>query len=110
MPRVRAGRKNRLVSLSRAPQTTPDDDGFFEPLSPPTRWAAIEPYESSTSDGTRLIGSRVTMDFHPQVTIDVRLVYTDPMLNRDRELFVKGVQNVNDGNYELILFCEEVTP
>ena len=107
---MRVGRMNRRVSLSRAPQTTPDSDGFFEPLSPSQAWACIEPYEASTSDGTRLIGSRVTMRFHPQVTIDTRLVYTDPMLGRDRELFVKGVQNVNDGNRELICFCEEVVP
>jgi len=101
---------NRLVSLSQAPQETPDSDGFFEPLSPPRIWACIEPYEASSGDGTRLIGSRVTMRFHPQVTVDTRLVYADPVLNRDRELFVKGVQNVNDGNRELICFCEEVVP
>lgn len=107
---MRAGRMNRLVTLSRAPQTTPDSDGFFEALSPSNAWCAIEPLDASTSDGTRMQASRVTMRFHPQVTVDTRLVYSDPVLGRDRELFVKGVQNLSDGNHELVLFCEEAIP
>ena len=107
---LRPGRRNRYVTLSRAPQTTPDSDGFFEPLVPATAWAFIEPLESSGGDGTRLQLSRVTMRYHPQVTIDTRLVFADPVLLRDRQLFVKGVQNVSDGNVDLVLFCEEAIP
>lgn len=107
---MRAGRMNRLVTLSRAPQSTPDSDGFFEPLSPATSWCAIEPLDASVSDGTRLQASRVTMRFHPQVTVDTRLVYADPLLSRNRELFVKSVQNLHDANRELVLFCEEAIP
>lgn len=107
---MRSGRMNRLVTLSRSPQTSGDSDGFFEPLSPSTAWCAIEPLDASVSDGTRLQAHRVTMRHHPQVTADTRLVYADPVLLRDRELFVKGVQNINDGNYEMVLFCEEVIP
>ncbi len=53
---------------------------------------------------------RVTMRFHPQVTVDTRLVYDDPALERERQLFVKGVQDLSDGNREIVLFCEEVVP
>jgi len=107
---MRAGRMNRLVSLSRSPQTSGDSDGFFEALSPSTAWCAIEPLDATISDGTRVQSSRVTMRFHPQVTVDTRLVYDDPVLGRERELFVKGVQNLQDGNHELVLFCDEVIP
>lgn len=101
---------NRFVTLSRAPQTSPDSDGFFEALVPASWWCAIEPLEMTIADGTRLLASRVTMRFHSQVTVDTRIVYTDPTLGRDRQLFVKSVQNVDDANRELVLFCEEVVP
>jgi len=107
---VRAGLMNRHVTLSRSPQETDDNDGFFEDLSPRTAWCAIQPLDMTSVDGTRLQASRVTMRFHPQVTVDTRIVYADPVLHRDRELFVKGVQNVSDGNRELVLYCEEVVP
>lgn len=107
---MRAGRMNRLVTLSRSPQTTPDSDGFFETLTPSTAWCAIEPLDASVSDSTRLQAHRVTMRHHAQVTVDTRIVYADPVLGRDRELFVKGVQNIGDANRELVLFCEEVIP
>jgi head-tail adaptor len=104
---MRSGRMNRLVSLSRSPQTTPDSDGFFESLNPASAWVAIEPLDASLSDSTRLLAHRVTMRFHKQVTVDTRIVYSDPVLGRDRELFVKGVQNMADANRELVLYCEE---
>ncbi len=104
------GQRNRYVTLARSPNTTPDSDGFFEALQPPDAWVSIEPQGASAEDGTRLQASRVTMRYHPQVTIDTRLVYSDPVLLRDRELFVKSVQNVKDANRELVLFCEEVIP
>ena len=107
---MNAGRMNRLVALSRGPQTPDDSDGFFEALSPSTAWCAIEPLEVVVEDARRLQSSRVTMRFHPQVTCDTRLVYADPVLGRDRELFVKSVQNLNDANREMVLFCEEVVP
>jgi len=107
---VRAGLMNRLVSLSRSPQTTPDTNGFYEALSPATAWCAIEPLDAAGSDGTRTQMHRVTMRFHAQVTVDTRLVYADPALGRDRQLFVRGAQNLQDGNRELVLFCEEVVP
>jgi len=59
---------------------------------------------------TRMQAARVTMRFHKQVTIDTRLVYMDRVLDRERWLFVRGVQNTNDANHTLVLFCEEVVP
>lgn len=107
---ARTGRMNRFVTLSRSPQQTDDSDGFFETLTPSTAWCAIEPLDATHADSSRLLPHRIRMRFHPQVTPDTRLVYADPVLGRDREFFVRGVQNVNDGNHELILFAEEVVP
>ncbi len=98
------------MTLWQAPITSGDSDGFFEALDPPTGWCAIQPIEMAVSDERRIQISRVMMRFHPQVTIDTRLVYSDPVLNRDRELFVKIVQNVDDANCSMVLACEEVWP
>jgi head-tail adaptor len=100
----RAGRMNKYVALSRCPQTTPDSDGFFDALSPEYAWASIEPLEPIAADGTRVTAYRVVMRYHPQVTMDTRIVYGT------RELFVKGVQNVAERGSDMVLYCEEVTP
>ncbi len=42
------------------------------------------------------------MRYHPQVTIDTRILFGA------RQLFVKGVQNVGERNRELRCVCEEV--
>lgn len=101
---------NRYVSLSQAPQSSPDSNGFFEALSPATAWCAIQPLGVALQDETRIQTSRVTMRFHPQVTIDTRIVYVDNAIGRTRELFVKSVQNTDDAGDELVLQCDEVWP
>lgn len=104
-----AGRYGIWVTLSQSPQVTGDSDGFFEALSPAGTWASIRPTLSSNG---RVIESVVEMRFHPQVTIDTRIVYEDvnkPSGKTTRELFVKGVQNVEEMNDVLVLLCEEVT-
>lgn len=101
---MRVGRMNKWVTLSRAPQTTNDSDGFFEPLVPAGVWVAIEPLDATISDGTRIQASRVTMRYHSQVTVDTRILYGT------RELFVKGVQDVNEAHNQMVLFCEEAIP
>lgn len=110
MATMRAGRMNRFVTLWRSPTATDDADGFFEALSPSTAWCAIQPAGVSIGDQTRIMSSTVTMRFHPQVTIDTKLVYTDQTLGRDRELFVKSVQNIDDAGSVLVLSCDEVWP
>lgn len=89
------------MSLSQAPQHTDDEDGFFEPLSPSTVWAQIQP--QGHVEG-RTLSVLVAMYYHPQVTVDTRIVWGT------HELFVKSVQNVDYRNFELRLVCEEVTP
>jgi len=100
---------NRFVTLSRNP-SVPGTEHKFEPLNPSTTWCSIEPLEPSISDDTRMQAARVTMRFHKQVTIDTRISYEDRVIGRTRDLFVRGVQNTNDANHTLVLFCEEVVP
>lgn len=101
---MRPGKFDKFVTLSRAPQTPGDSDGFFEALSPATAWVALEPLQPFESDGTRTQGFYVSMRYHDGVTVDTRIVYGS------REFYVKGVQNVNEKNRELRLYCEEVAP
>lgn len=98
-----AGRTRQYVSLARTPQTSPDSDGFWEALSPPDVWCAIQPLPAGSGDG-RSTFHLVTMRYHPQVTMDTRITFGT------RELFVRNVQNVDERNRELRLYCEEVVP
>lgn len=102
------GLMNKWVTLSRSPQTTPDSDGFFEDLNPKGVWAQLQPLPPQDND--RVAGSLITIRFHPQVTEDTRVVYADPILGRDREFFVKGVQVPDEARAEMRLYCEEVAP
>lgn len=96
-----AGRLKRLLAY-RAPQEPGDSDGFKEPLTPPAWWATFETLDPVASDGSRIVATRLRGRYHPQITVDSILVYGS------RELFVKGVQNVDDANRHLVLYCEEV--
>lgn len=100
---MNVGRMNRFVSLYHKP-TNVTDPVYDNPLDPPTAWVQIQPLDPTTTDERRMQASRVTMRYHPQVTIDTHMVYGS------RTLFVRGVQNTDDYNAELILFCEEVVP
>lgn len=101
---MRPGRMNKWVTLSRNPQMPGDADGFWEPLDPSGVWAQIEPLNPTVSDDTRTQASRVTIRYHPQVTLDTRVSYGA------RDLMVRGVQNTDEENAEMILFCEEAIP
>jgi len=113
MPRVgncNPGRLNKWVTLSQCPQLTDDSDGWFEPLDPVGAWVSIKPTLAANGRTTEHI---VEMRHHPQVSVDTRIVYEDsakPVGKRTRELFVKGVQNVDEMNDTLVLICEEVAP
>ena len=111
MPRLGSGvgRYGIWVTLSQSPQVTDDSDGFYEDLDPAGAWASIRP--QLAADG-RMIQHVVEMRHHPQVTIDTRIVYEDankPAGKTTREIFVKGVQNLEEMNDVLVLLCEEVT-
>ena len=107
---VRPGRMNRRIKLYRRPTSTSDTGPYDHPLSPLYDWAQFQPLEPSFSDDTRTQLVRVTMRYRSDVTIDTHIIYADPVLGRDRWLLVKGVQNVDDVNTELVLFCEELVP
>lgn len=106
---VRPGRHNRRVTLSRSPITTNDADGFLEALTPSDWWISIQPGPPGSADG-RTRTSVVGMRFHEQVNEDTIITFYDEVLLRDRQLAVKGVQNVDEANVELVLLCEEVWP
>jgi head-tail adaptor len=105
---MNAGAMNKWVTLARSPQTTNDADGFFEPLSPARVPAYIQP--TTASGDERSTFHQVTIRYHPQVTTDVRLSLYEPALLRTRELFVRGVQDVDERHAEMRLLCEEVRP
>ena len=93
---------DKWVTLSRHPITQPDSDGFFEDLTPTGVWAQIQPLPPQ--DDGRVRGHLVTIRYHPQVNVDCRVRHGA------RDLFVKGVQNVDEQGAELRLYCEEVEP
>lgn len=97
-----AGRLRKYLAY-RGPQTPGDSDGFKEALNPPAWWATAEPLDPiSTGDGTRVTALRLVGRYHPQITVDTLLTIGT------REIFVKGVQTVNDANFQMVLYCEEV--
>lgn len=98
------GKYDKHVTCWKAPDTTPDSDGFFEALSPADWWCALRPLSPSAADGTRIMLFEAEGRYHSQITIDTRLLYGT------REIFVKGVQDINDKHHTMILFCEEVIP
>lgn len=105
-----AGRYNKYVTLSQSPQQTDDSDGWFEPLDPEGVWCSMKPTLSSNGRTSEMI---VEMRHHPQVTVDTRIVFEDankPTGKTTREIFVRGVQNVDELNDTLVLLCEEIAP
>jgi len=107
---MRVGRHNRYVALSQKFQESGSLTGPYPPLSPPNWWCSIQPVAPGGGDGRTTL-HQVTMRFHSQVTTDTMLTYSDPVIGRDRFLLVLAPpQNVNDGNDELRMVCEEITP
>jgi hypothetical protein len=97
----RAGDYARYVTLSKRDQTT-GDDATFVPLASPNEWVAIEPAAPSTLGDARVIQHLVRLRYRSDVTIDCCVTYLG------RQLFVRGIQNVNEDDSELRLYCEEI--
>lgn len=91
------------VALARSPQTSNDADGFEEALSPSPVFAAIQPLPAGSGD-QRSIFSLVTLRYHPQVSVDTIVTYGT------RKLYVRNVQNVDERNAVMNLYCEEIQP
>ena len=105
---MRVGKYTKFVTLARAPVDTNDADGFYEPLDPAGWWCAMQP-QGSLGEG-RTAAFLVTGRYHPQITVDTRILYADPALERDRELFVRAVRNRDEANIEMECDCEEILP
>jgi hypothetical protein len=77
------------------------EDGTPVVFAPSRMPVAIYPDSASTFDEDRK-GHVVWMRYHPQVTTNTRLWH------RNRQLAVRGINNVNERNEWLELRCEEV--
>jgi len=105
---MRAGACNKWVTLERYPET--EDESRGTPLNPEGIWAAIEPFPPGSASSDRTITHQVRMRFHPEVTLDTRILYADARINQTRALYVRGVQSVNEAGDEMVLLAEEVQP
>jgi head-tail adaptor len=85
----------------RVTLSDPVDDGTPKTFTPAKVWAAVRP-ASPGSDGETHLTHVVEMRYHPQITLNTCITH------RDRKLFVKGIQNVDERNRALVLLCEEV--
>lgn len=112
------GEKRHLVTLQNPTgPPVPDGDGnytqMYETFS--TRYAAIQAATARDLErvtaGTVLSTATqiVTMDFHPDVTTETRLSWTDPA-GRAHAANVTGVNNPQERCIELVLVCVEVVP
>jgi head-tail adaptor len=71
------------------------------PLNPAYVWASIRPAPPGSFD-ERKTTHEVGMRYHQEVTFNTRITH------RGRFLYVRGIQNVEERNLELVLLCEEV--
>lgn len=92
---MRAGDLRHWVDLDEIPDGTPTT------MVPARVPCAIRPAAPTAFDENK-VTHIVEMRYHPQITFNTRITH------RDRQLFVRGVQNVNERNEWLVLLCEEV--
>jgi SPP1 family predicted phage head-tail adaptor len=107
-------RPHRVTLDNPGPPVATSDGGFTEsvvPLQPSAMFANILPVlernvERATGGGTVIATAthRVTIPFHPQVTIQTRLRFNG------RSFSVVSVTNTEERNVELVLLCVEVAP
>lgn len=106
---IGVGSYNLYVTLSRAPESASDTQ-FFTPLNPVGAWAAIRPTLGADGRTTEHV---IEMRYHPQVSVDTRIVYEDasrPSGKTTRQFFVRGVQNMDEAGAVMRLLCEEIAP
>lgn len=108
---VTLGARRHLVTLD-SPTVAADGEGgyteTFANLTPATTWAAIEPATAAIVE--RRVGNTieakvthlVTMPYHSGVSTTTRITFGS------RYLYVRGIQNMDEVNNQLILACEEV--
>lgn len=106
---IGVGKYNLWVTLSHCPTQTTDVQ-FFTPLDPPGAWVAIRPTLGVNGRATEHV---VEMRYHPQVSVDTRIVYEDaskPVGKTTRALYVRGIQNLEEAGHAMRLICEEIEP
>lgn len=107
-----AGQRRHLVNIDNPSRSADGDGGYtetFAAASPATSWCRIEP--ATPSNIERLVGSTVegkvthlvTLPYHSGVTLRSRLTH------ESRYLFVRGIQNIDELDRQMMLACEEVT-
>jgi head-tail adaptor len=97
MIRTPASKKCHPIQIDKP---LPEDNGAV--LTPARVWAAIEPAPPGSFDEDK-VSHLVTIDYHPDVTLNTRILTED-----DRTLWVRGVQDIEFRHIELRLLCEEV--
>jgi len=104
------GQRYHLVTVQIGGAPVPTPDGYTTPytnLDPAQMWASIDgpPREDEAIAGNverAKISHTVEMDFHPGVTRQSRIVFGT------RNLYVRGLVNVEERDETLILQCEEI--
>lgn len=99
------------MTVQSVTRTADTDGGYteaFAALSPSTWWVEITPatvrsLERFVAHTIQAKATHVVMGrYRADITTDTRLVFGT------RNLYVRGVQNVEERNRELMLACEEV--
>lgn len=97
MIKTPAAKKCHVVRLEK-----PLPEDADETVVQPQFFAAIDPGPPSAFDENK-IAHLVTVDFHPDITLNCRLITED-----NRMLWIRGIQDVEMRHVELRLLCEEV--
>jgi hypothetical protein len=109
-------RKRHLVTLANAgPRVSDGEGGYTEtwlPLTPPTWNVAIE---TPSPSGERVTGQGVQAsvrhvvrgDYRPDVSTATVITRPGTQGRPDRRFYVRGVENPDEANGELLLDCEE---
>jgi len=79
----------------------PVEDGTPVVFNPSVVFAAIRPVAPGAFDEQKTT-HLVTIRYHAQVTFNTRITHAG------RHLYVRGIQNVDERNTDLVLLCEEV--
>jgi head-tail adaptor len=117
IPRVPSGEHRHTVTLQQPGTMTPDGDGGYTEgwtnLTPAQMMAAIEPatvraLERLAAGTTTTTASHlVRIPFHPQVTSQTRVLFTD-FHGQAHTLNVVAAVNVDQRDRELALVCTEL--
>jgi head-tail adaptor len=116
---IPTGKRTKVVTLENPGAAVADGAGGFTEtwaaLDPPTAWAALDALASAdmerlTADTLVASGTHaVTLPYHPGVTVQTRLTYTDP--DRGARVFqVLGLRDPEEARRELVLVVAEALP